>query len=103
MNVFVSPAPSQMAVRIRSRLEVEDGDVSKLSTNTEALVSAISRKSCECWQSDEMGLADASRPVYSTGPQGAHWAALHPTQLQHEWPGLFTKPDSFPISDPLTL
>lgn len=78
INVFVFPAPSQMPIHVRSGLEVDDGNVSKLGRNTEALVSAISRKSCECWQSDKTGLADASRPVYSTGLQGAHWLPFIP-------------------------
>lgn len=91
-----------MPIHVRSGLEVEDGDVSKLGPNTEALVSAISRKSCECWQSDDgAGRCFKASLFYRT--PGSALAALHPTQLQQEWPGLFTKPDSFPISDPVSL
>ena len=55
--------PFKMLIDIKPELEVWDDDVSRLDTNKEVLVSAILRKSCECWRSEEKGFADAWKPV----------------------------------------
>ena len=72
-NEFVFPSPSNTPIDIKPELEVRDDDVSKLDTNKEVLVSAILKKSCECWRSEENGFADAWKPVQSAGFQGVHW------------------------------
>lgn len=72
-NEFLFPLPSNTLIDIKPKLEVRDDDVSKLDTNKDVLVSAILRKSCECWRSEEKSFADAWKPVQSTGLQGVHW------------------------------
>lgn len=52
-NEFILPSPSKRPIHIQPELKVGDNDVSKLDTNIETLISAILRKSCECWWSDE--------------------------------------------------
>ena len=67
-----------MPIPVKPDLKVGADDVSKPSTNTEALISAMLRKSCERLRSDEKGLAEASRPVPSTGLQeGAGCPSSH--------------------------
>lgn len=88
-----------MPIYIQPELEVGDDDVSKLGTNTEALVSAVLKESCVRCQSDEKTgwqmLQVQSIPLDSrecVGCPSSHTAAT-----------CMANSDSVPISDPFSL